>query len=190
MRRLLIVLGALSLAAGSASAAGRLSFEYTIETESGGAVEEASFLKGFETKEGLRLRIKLDQASYCYMIASDGQGSFNLTFPDPQSMSSAPFLQARAKLPKTTFMRLDEDPSIERLFLVVSSDKVPELEAALQEKRTAMRESVPIEIRDRYQGEGSYRREVVDNVAKVHWTPRGTQAAVVVEEIAIRRSAQ
>jgi hypothetical protein len=190
MRRLLTVLVALSLAPVSASAAGRLGFEYTIEMEKDGAVKEASFLKGFETREGLRLRVKLEQASYCYMIAGDGQERFYLTFPDPQSMSNAPFLQARAKLPRMTFMRLDEDSSIERLFLVVSAEKVPELEAVLRDKRKAMRESEAIEIRDRYQGEGSYRREILGDVAKVRWTPRGTRPAVVVEEIAIRRSAR
>ncbi len=60
MRRLI---GMLMLLAASAPAwAANLSFEYTIERERGGSVSSASFLKGFDTADALRLKVKLEQA--------------------------------------------------------------------------------------------------------------------------------
>ncbi|MGE3375739.1 MAG: hypothetical protein AB7O37_19555 [Vicinamibacteria bacterium] len=184
MRRLI---GMLMLLAASAPArAANLSFEYTIERERGGAVSSASFLKGFDTADALRLKVKLEQSSYCYVIMRGPKGDYRLTFPEAgaRPVEAQPANQW-AKLPKSTFVRLSEEPGVERMYLVIASERVPELEQAAQ-KGQSLEEGFALDVRDRYQTDGSYSRDLAGNTISVRYRPRGVGASVVVEEISLR----
>jgi len=185
MRRLIGMLTLLAVAA-PAWATSNLSFEYTIERERGGAVSSASFLKGFDTADALRLKVKLEQSSYCYVIMRGPKGDYRLTFPEAgaRPVEAQPANQW-AKLPKSTFVRLSEEPGVERMYLVIASERVPELEQAAL-KGQSLEEGFALDVRDRYQTDGSYSRDLAGNTISVRYRPRGTGASVVVEEISLR----
>jgi len=182
----LSVILALGLAS-VASADGGLKFQYTIERESGGAVSEANFLKGFDLKDGLRLKVKLGQASYCYVITSATHGRYRLVFPDPETKRGQGIEpNTWARLPKSTFVRLGDDPGVERIYLVVSQQRIPEFEETFGKGELVLSESLALDVRDRYQGAASYTRDLDGDTISVKYKPKNTKPPVVVEEISIR----
>jgi len=184
MRRLLILL-LLGSAAGSLRAEG-LAFQYTIEREKGGTVPVA-LLKGFETKDGLRLKVKLAQTSYCYVIMGDGKDRYRLAFPDLENKRSDGLAANEwAKIPKSTFVRIGDDPGVERMYLVVASQRIPELEDLFARGGTVISETLALDVRDRYHGDGSYSRELEGDTISVRFRPRTAATSVVVEEISLR----
>jgi Domain of unknown function (DUF4384) len=185
MRGALCTAAALLSLAAPALAAGKIGFEYSLEQENGGGAGEASFLRGFDMGEGVRIEVKLGQPSYCYMIARDEEGQFSLTFPDPKAGGKGPYQEARAKIPKSTF-KIQQASGVERLYLIVSSDRIPEIEKVLDQGKSRVSEKLALEIRDKYQGVGSYERKVATQGVKVTWEPDDSHPAVVVEEVSIR----
>jgi hypothetical protein len=179
-----VLLGVLAASPASASSIG---FQYTIEREHEGNIIETNFLKGFELRDGLRLRVKLHQASYCYVIMSNPAGGYRLVFPDP-STRKADNLAANqwARIPKSTFLRVGEDPGVERMYIVVATTRIPELEEQGQAGRTVVSESLAFEVRDRYHGEGSYSRGLDGPTVTVKYKGKTQGPAVVVEEIAVQ----
>lgn len=185
MRRLLILL-LLGSAAGSARAEG-LAFEYTIEREQGGAIRPATFLEGFETKDGLRLKVKLGQASYLYLIMGETKARYRLAFPNLETRR-ANGRQANewARIPKSTFIRIGHDPGIERMYLVVASQRIPQLEDLFASGGTVTSETLALDVRDRYHGDGSQTRDLEGDTISVKFRPRTAAPSVVVEEISLR----
>jgi hypothetical protein len=185
MRRCVAVLLLAVLAGPSqAFAEGGLAFQYTVENEGSGSVIESSDLRGFDVGEGLRLKVRLRQTSYCYLIVGE-PGRYRLAFPDPEARSEAARPTEWAKLPKSTFVRLGENAAVERVFLVVSRSPVPELENAVAQNRKVS-EAMALEVRDRYSPEGSVTREAEGSMVSVKYRPRKDTPSVVVEEIAVR----
>jgi hypothetical protein len=171
-----------------AQADGGLGFQYTIERERAGSITEGSFLRGFDTGEGLSLRIKLRQASYCYVLMGEANGRIRLAFPDPRGHKMDALSAGQwAKTPKSTFVRVGDDPGVERMYLVVSTQRIAELEQAFAVGATSPRESLAIDVRDRFQREGSYSRDIEGGTVTVKYRPKGVSAqSVVVEEISLR----
>lgn len=188
MRRYLGLAALLALAPATPAFANSLGFQYTIEREHDGSIVESSFLKGFEIKDGLRLRIKLQQASYCYVIVSGPVGGgYRLVFPDPGTRKSTGLtVNQWARIPKSTFMRMGEDPGVERMYIIVSTERIPELEDQAQIGRAVVSESLAFEVRDRYHAEGAYSRELNGPTVSVRYKPKLSGPAVVVEEIAVQ----
>ncbi len=180
-------LSALLAAAGATPAAGEgIGFQYTIEREHEGKVIETSFLRGFEINDGLRLRVQLNQASYCYVIMSHPQGGLRLVFPDPEARKTdAIGVDQWARFPKSTFVRLGEDPGVERMYIIVASQRIPELEEQAKRGRSVS-EALAFEVRDRYHGEGAYTRELDGPTVSVRYRAKTPGPVVVVEEIAVQ----
>lgn len=181
MRNLTLTAVLLAFAA-TAHAGKGLGFEYSLEQEREG--KETSFMRGFDLSDGLRLRVKLKQPSFCYLIADDGNGRHKLAFPTPGALPDA--LDAGgARIPETTFVRFHNDRRVARFFLIVSNERVAELERAF-----ASQDDLPVtlalEVRDRYQGTGDYKRKIKDDAVAISWRAAGQGPDVVVEEIALR----
>src|SRR5262245_49618153 len=154
MRRYLARAVWLAVVAAAPASADSVGFQYTIEREHDGNIIESNFLKGFEIKDGLRLRVKLHQTSYCYVIMSNPAGGYRLVFPDPGTRK-ANDLDANqwARIPKSTFLRVGDDPGVERMYIVVSTTRIPELEEQSLKGRAVVSESLAFEVRDRYHAE-------------------------------------
>ena len=186
MRRYLAT-ALLGLVVASPAAASSIGFQYTIEREHDGNIVETNFLKGFEIKDGLRLRVKLNQTSYCYVIMSHPAGGYRLVFPDPTTRKADDLgVHQWARIPKSTFMRMGEDPGVERMYIVVSTTRIPELEEQARTGRAIVSESLAFEVRDRYHGEGAYTRGLVGPTVTVKYKAKTPGPAVVVEEIAVQ----
>lgn len=187
MKRTLVLAAIAALSAPALFAVEGLKFQYTIELQREGQLSETSFLRGFQFDDGVRLRVKLDQSSYCYVMMRQENGTYDLTYAAGAGGSATrPSGDSWAKLPKTTFMSTGGE-SVDRMYLVVANSKVKELEDAISAGTAELTESLPLEIRDRYVGEGSYRRDLKGDRFTVSFNPAKPQAVVVVEEISLRR---
>lgn len=188
MRRFLALFAVLGVA-GTASAAwpSSIGFQYTIEREHEGAIIESSFLKGFDIKDGLRLRVKLHQESYCYVIVSVADGGYRLVFPDLGTLKAGGLPVGEwARIPKSTFLRMGEDPKVQRMYIVVAAQRVPELDEAAAKGNPLLTDARAFEIRDRYHGEGTYTRDLDGQTVSVKYRSKASEAPSIVEEIAVQ----
>jgi hypothetical protein len=187
MRRYLVAAALVGTAAATPAYANSIGFQYTIEREHDGNVVETNFLRGFEIKDGLRLRVKLHQASYCYVIMSNPTGGYRLVFPDPGTRKTDDLAANQwARIPKSTFLRVGEDPGVERMYIIVATTRIPELEQQAAVGRAVVSESLAFEVRDRYHGEGDYTRGLDGPTVTVRYKAKTPGPAVVVEEIAVQ----
>ncbi len=148
----------------------------------------SSLLDGLESGDGFRVRMRPAQECYLYLVAQRGPDDFRLLLPDRRTLRGKNRL-ARGKdftWPQEGWLRLDEDQGVERLYLILADRQIPELEARYTLRRTTFPESVIVDIRDRYQGITTYRRKVKDERVKVRFKSRDGEAALLIEEIAIR----
>lgn len=190
MRRDLMALVLLGVAAAVPATADDIAFQYTIERERGGSIIEDTFLRGFEVTDGLRLRVKLNQTSYCYVMMSAAAGTYRLVFPNPGTLLAGGLpLNEWARIPKSTFLRSGEDPRVNRIFIIVSARRVPELDEAAAKGDLAWSEAKTLEIRNRYvHAQAAYTKELQGQTVSVKYRGKAGEAASVVEEIALPAS--
>jgi len=184
MRRGLLTLALLGMVAAVPATAEDLAFQYTIERERGGSIIEDTFLRGFDITDGLRFKVKLNQASYCYVMMSAAGGDYRLVFPDSGTrLPGALPLNEWARIPKSTFLRLGEDPRANRIYIIVSARRVPELDEAASKGNMVWSEAKTLEIRNRYaHAEAGYTKETQGQAVSIKY--RGKAGAYsVVEEI-------
>lgn len=185
MRRGLVPLVLLGVAAAVPAAADDIAFQYTIERERGGSIIEDTFLRGFEVTDGLRFRVKLNQTSYCYVMMSAAGGGYRLVFPDRGTLLAGALpLNEWARIPKSTFLRLGEDPSVNRIYIIVSARRVPELDEAARKGELVWSEAKTLEIRNRYvHAEAGYVKELQGQSVSIKYRGKSGEAGSVVEEI-------
>jgi hypothetical protein len=184
MRRGLLPFVLLGVAASVPATAEDVSFQYTIERERGGSIVEDTFLRGFDVTDGLRFRVKLNQTSYCYVLMSAAGGSYRLVFPDPGTLLAGALpLNEFARIPKSTFLRVGEDPRVNRIYIIVSARRVPELDEAASKGAAVLNEAKTLEIRNRYvQADAGYTKETQGQTVSIKYHGK-TGAYSVVEEI-------
>ena len=186
MRRFLALFALLGLPGAAPAADDSLAFQYTIEREHEGTIIESSFLKGFDIKDGLRLKVKLNQESYCYVIMRAPGGGYQLVFPDRGTLKAGGLpVNEWARIPKSTFLRMGEDPKVERMYIIVAAQRVPELDEAAA-RGHAVSEAMVFEIRDRYQGKGTSSRDLDGHTVSVRYRANSADPPSVVEEIAVQ----
>lgn len=184
MRRLTALFALLGLAAAAPATAESLAFQYTVEREREGRVVEGAFLRGFETGDGLRLKIKLGQESYCYVMMSSPAGGYRLVFPDSATLKAGGLpINEWARIPKTTFLRMGEDPSVQRIYIIVAAQRVPELDEGASRGQTVVSNAVAADVLGRYHGGGTVSRELDGQTVSVKYRAAATDALSVVEEI-------
>jgi hypothetical protein len=186
MRRFLVLLALLGVAGAAPAAADDLAFQYTIERERDGSVINDTFLRGFEVTDGLRLRVKLNQTSYCYVIMSAAAGGYRLVFPNPGTLKAALPLNEWARIPRSTFLRIGEDPGAKRMYIIVSARRVAELDEAAAKGVVVLSEATTIEVRDRYRhAEVGYTRQLEGQTVSIKYRGKAGEAPSVVEEISL-----
>ena len=176
--------GAVSAAAETA----KLEVAYSLLLQNGRSPVAASLLDGLDSGDGFRVRMRPAQECFVYLIAQRGRDDFRLLLPDRRTLRGKNRL-AQGKdftWPQESWLRLDENSGVERLYLILADRQIPELEARYALNRIAFPESVIVDIRDRYQGVTTYRRKVKNERVKVRFKSRDGEAALLIEEIAIR----
>jgi hypothetical protein len=172
---------ALVLASGAPAAADDgVEFQYTLKRE-GSVASGTGAVQGFDTADGLGLKVRFEQAGYCYLLLREG-GRYRVAFP---SRSAGAPGEGSAWVPKSTLVRFGESPVVDRMVLVVAQEPVAELEEALRTGEL-LDEAVATGVRDRTLAGGAYSRALEGDRVSVKYQPRTGDPAVVVEEIPVR----
>lgn len=175
MRRLLGTLMLMPLLMpGSAHAGDKVDFKYTLGTET---ASEMELIPGFDLS-GESLKVELRRPSHLYLITESKDGTFRLLWPDVRGARDT-----GASLPRTTMLRLDQGGGNDRTWIVVSATGVPELDALVSERRSAVPASIARGLRERYPVVGLLQRDVQEHGASVKLATRGGKPAVVIEEV-------
>jgi hypothetical protein len=183
--RLRITLGVFLLAAVASGAGRKFEFRYVLGSERNGAVVPANPLSAFETGDRLRLRLMPSQESYCYVAIGRSDGRFEL-IPEPQTAEYRRPTPAGSwvELPDSGWLRLDQKPGIEMLYLIVTSTPVREIEELRSLGRFS--ESALLKIRDLYQSGVASDRAAAGELVRVRHETHDDRPIVVLEPIRLR----
>ena len=165
----------------------RLELRYTLEVEEDGGWQPASATRGFESGDRFKLRVRPTQDTWLYLFVSASGGGFVLI--EPGAPGPVPG-NDDVNLPAETVLRLDEEPGVERLYLLASTERIHHVESLLQEvgpnEQALVTEPWLIDLRDEYARNGEVTRQVLNEAVRVDYRQRGRGAAVLVEAITIR----
>ena len=174
----------------------RLELRYTLEAaeEEGGDLRPAAVTQGFESGDRFTLRVRPTHDAYLYLFVSASDDWFTLVSPGPgpagAPASSLAVSESDVRLPAETVLRLDEDPGVERLYLLASTERVDQVEELLQTSRTGepirVNEAWLIDLRDVYARNGLLTRQVRNEAVRLDYRQRGRGSAVIFETITIR----
>lgn len=183
---LALALGSLALPATADTA--KLEVAYSLLLQNGSHAIATNLLDGLDSGDGFRVRMRPGQECFVYLIAQRGRNDFRLMLPDRRTQRGKNRLDRGKDFtwPQEGWLRLDEKSGVERLFLILADRQIPELEARYALRKVSFPESVIVDIRDRYQGVTTYKRKVKDERVKVSFKSRDGEAALLIEEIAIR----
>ena len=165
----------------------RLELRYTLEVEVDGGWQPASATRGFESGERFKLRVRPTQDTWLYLFVSSADGGFVLIPPGAPGPVPG---NDDVDLPAETVLRLDEEPGVERLYLLASTERMFRVEGLLRDvgrdERAVVSEAWLIDLRDEHARNGEVTRQVLNEAVRVDYRQRGRGAAVVVETITIR----
>jgi hypothetical protein len=113
-----IALTILFLTAHAPSAVRRFEFRYVIGREQNGTVVPVSPLSPFETGDRLRIRVLPSQESYCYLAIGSSGGRFELLGESRLAARRLALTDEWVELPDSGWLRLDQGPGIEMLYLI------------------------------------------------------------------------
>lgn len=166
----------------------KLGLTYSLLVKQGDELVATPVVDGFETGDSFRLRIKPKKDCYAYLVAERDPGDLRLLYPDVRTRRGQNRLTKRKEFvwPQEGWLRLDERAGTERMYLILSAERIYELEARFALADRAFPESVLVDIRDRYSTEEStYRRVIDDERVRVRFRSQGLPA-VLIEEITLR----
>jgi hypothetical protein len=92
---------------------------------------------------------------------------------------------ASEQLPPVKIVHVTTIPEVERIVLIVSRDRISELEALLAKGEGKMPAHMIFDVRDKYYSPGLYTRDVREDSVKVGYKTTADKPAVV-EEISLR----
>lgn len=153
-------------------------FRYVLELARGGDAIPVSPLSGFEAGDRLRVRLLASQDSYCYLAVGRPDGYFELA-PGPV-IATADWIE----LPDDGWLRFDRWPGVEMLYLIVTSQPVPEVERLQAACRFS--ESALLKIRSLYQTGVTSERVAAGALVRMRHKAGDCRPFVVLEPIRLR----
>jgi hypothetical protein len=177
----------LTTAASAGSVKTKIDLTYDLMLQRGATVATADVLDGLASGDRFRMRFTPKQDCFVYLVVQHDPGDFRLLYPNSHADRGQNRLARKKEFiyPKRGWLRLDSTIGMERLYVIFSTVAITELEARYALAETAFPESTLVDIRDRYQNGGSYRREVHGGETRVRFRSRGIPA-VLIEEITLR----
>ena len=167
----------------------RLELRYALEMEKDGEPVPVAVTEGFESGDRFTLLVRPTEDAYLYLFVSDTEGGYTLAAPDLAEDGSLPGAVeggSAARLPAAGVLRLDEEPGIERLYLLASTRPLLQVEELFGDGRPQVDEAWLIDLRDHYARNGTLTRQVRNEAVRVDYRQRGRGAAVVLETVVIR----
>ena len=154
----------------------------------GNALVSTSVLEGLETGDSFRLNIRPGQKCYAYLVVQRKPDDFRLLYPSTREDRGKNLLAKKEEIvwPGDGWLRLDGRHGTERMYLILSAERIYELEARYALADKSFPESVLLDIRDRYHTENNfYRRQIDEEGVHVRFRSRELPA-VLIEEITLR----
>ena len=183
-----LALGLLSTAAQADPVRKKMGLTYNLLLKQGDSFVSTSVLDGLESGDSFRLKVKPGQKCYAYVVAQRSPDKFRLLFPNHDALRGKNQLPRKAEFvwPTDGWLRLDGHKGTERMYLILSAERIYELEARFALADKSFPESVLLDIRDRYHAENNfYRRQIDDDGVHVKFKSR-ERPAVLIEEITLR----
>lgn len=117
-----------------------LTYSLTVQSFTDGRYKEPFTLSGemlFRNRDRIRLNIKSPQSGYLYIVnqgpkSESGEAAYNILFPTPTTNAGNAQLSAgqEIQIPRQSWFELDAKEGTELVWLVWSSNALPELESA------------------------------------------------------------
>jgi hypothetical protein len=179
-----IALFILFMTALAPAAVRRFEFRYVLGREQNGTVVPVSPLSPFETGDRLRIQVMPSQESYCYLAIGRSDGRFELLGASRLAARGPALADEWVELPDSGWLRLDQRPGIEMIYLVVASAPVRELDELWDIGRFP--ETALLKIRERYQSGVVTEHVTVRELVRVRLDARDDRPMVVLEPIRLR----
>ncbi len=165
----------------------KLGLHYSLLLDQHGKTIVTSLLEGLESGDSFRLSIRPGQKCYVYLVAQREPDEFRLLYPHGKTQRGKNLLPKKKAFvwPQEGWLKVDRHKGTERMYLILAAERIYELEARFALSEKSFPESVMLDIRDRYQADSTYSRELDDENVKVKFKSRGV-SAVLIEEITLR----
>ncbi|HEV8253671.1 MAG TPA: hypothetical protein VGQ78_02865 [Vicinamibacteria bacterium] len=180
-RTLGLLLTGLLVASAAPAIAADIDFTYAFELGTGSTT---SFIKGFQRGQPITLQVKLKDTGFVYIVHEVENGQYTLVHPRPEGKPSMA-VTASEQLPPVKIIHVATAAEVARLVLIVSRDRISELEGLLAKGEGKMPAHMILDIRDKYYSPGLYTRDVREDSVKVDYKTTADKPAVV-EEISLR----
>lgn len=168
----------------------KLEVEYGFVVERDGKPMEWNALDEVRTGDRFHVRLRSAQAVYTYLFVSRDERTFDLVLPsERRQQTGAQVLRNEWNtLPDQDWLRFDKARGIERIYLVISSAKVDDIEDLFATKRTpdAVDETWLVDLRNRLDGEGATTHNRMARSTRLTVNRRASGPAVIVETFTVR----
>lgn len=162
----------------------KIDMTYSLLLDKGGA---AAVHDGLLSGQSFRLRLAARQDLFVYLVVENGEDDFRLLYPNADIDRGKNQLNKKEAMvwPTRGWLRLDDNTGTDRMYLILSVMPITELETRFAMREQGFSEDLLLDIRDRYQDSGRYRRDLKGAETRVRFKSPD-QPAVLVEEIALR----
>ncbi len=161
----------------------RVDLVYSLVPEDGSA--PTSFARELVVGEGFRLSLRSTREGYVYVLVREGDHLL-LLLPQTRGTKEHRLEKRRTFVwPRDGWLRLDERPGAERLYLVFAPRRLRDLEGA-EDAAAVLSDSLLLDLRDRYHTDSHYSRDVSPRRVVVRHSSRDGVMPVLIEEIVLR----
>jgi hypothetical protein len=178
-------------AAAAGTADKRLAADYAFVVRQGDREQTIGALRELKTGDQFKLRVRSRQPIWAYFFVSSDEQTFDLVLPKEgeQGQSASVGRNRWTELPAgDEWLRFDRKRGIERLYLVLATAKVPDIEDLIKSGRKApgVDETWVLDLRQKYgAGMTSGRDQRLEAVTLTGRNP-DRAPTVVVEEFVVR----
>jgi Sec-independent protein translocase protein TatA len=106
----------------------------TIELNRGGEISNVLPITEFKSGDKVKIVYTTSVDAYVYWMSEGSSGSYYMLFPNPKTgMDNFVKKNEENKIPVKGNLKFDDNPGTEKILLVMSPNKIPELEKAAKE---------------------------------------------------------
>jgi hypothetical protein len=176
-------------AASRRAANARLELDYGFVIEREGKETEVGLLTDARSGDRFHIRVRPRQTAYAYLFVSKDDRAFDVVLPSERGRETDATLVRHewSTLPDQDWLGFDKSRGLDRMYLVLSSAKVPEIEELFDAgKADSVDETWLLDLRGKLEGDGTTTRDRAGKTVTLTHRRRGAGPATVVEAFTIR----
>ncbi len=171
-------------------ASARLDLDYGFVVESAGKPSEVGVLTDARSGDRFHIRVRPRQTVYAYLFVSKDDKAFELVLPGERGRRANATLARNqwSTLPDQDWLGFDKSRGIDRVYLVLSTAKVEEIEDLFEGGKApdSVDETWLLDLRGTLEADGSTTRDRGPKSVTLTHRRRGSGAATVIETFTIR----